>query len=156
MSASAADLANRLTRTGNAIGNAPRSAVTKACQAGKAVMLGALTSAVGGTRLRGVGASGARVGVRYRVFGPASSTTGILQYTGPVHLVNNATSPHTIEPRRRKALSPASRAWVATRAEHPGTRGRDFAGPAERVVLANAKRVIDAETRARFRAGFGI
>jgi len=119
-------------------------------------MVSALTSAVGGNRLRGVGARGARVGVRYRVFGTSSSATGILQYTGPVHLVNNATSPHEIEPRRRKALAPSSRAWAAARVEHPGTRGRDFAGPAEKVVLANAKRVIDAETRARFRAGFGL
>ena len=156
MSASPADLANRLNRAGNAIGDAPRSAVTKACQAGKGVMLAALTSAVGGTRLRGVGAAGARVGVRYRVFGTSSSATGILQYTGPVHLVNSGTSPHEIEPRRKKALAPSSRAWAAARVEHPGTRGRDFAGPAERVVLANAKRVIDAETRARFRAGFGV
>lgn len=156
MSASAAELAGKLNRAGEAVGSAPRAGVTKACQAGKTVMLSALTSAVGGTRLRGVGARGARVGVRYRVYGPESATTGVLGYTGPVHLVNNDTSAHEIYPRRRKALSPSSHAWAAAKVEHPDTAGAHFAEPAERVVLANAKRVIDGEARARLRAGFGL
>lgn len=156
MSSSAADLARRLERSGTAIGRAPRTGVEKACLAGKGVMLSALTSAVGGRRLRGVGRAGARVGVRYQVIGAVSNATGILQYTGPVHLVNNPTSAHQIFARRKEALSPPSRDWAAKWVEHPGTRGRDFAGPAEKVVLANAKRVIDAETRAAFRAGFGF
>lgn len=156
MSASPADLANRLHRTGVAVGGAPRAGMVKACQAGKAVMLAALTAVAPSRRLSGVGASGARVGVRYTIFGSAGSATGILQYTGPVHFIQHDMPPHTITPRRRKALVPASREWAATRVHHPGSRGRDFAGPAEKVVLANAARTFNAETNARIRAGFGI
>lgn len=140
-------LAGRLIKGGRGITRANRVGVEKACLAGKSVMLSALSAAAGGGRMRGVGKSGSKVGVRYDVKG-FQNPVGILRYTGQVHLLNNATRPHLIEAgKRKKALSPGGNAWAAATAQHPGTRGKKFAEKAEPIVLAQSKRIITQEVR---------
>lgn len=144
---SADQLANRLVAGGRGITRANRVGVEKACLAGKTVMLSALTAAVGGKRMKGVGRSGANVGVRYDVRG-YENPVGIIRYTGPVHLIARPTRAHEITPRRsKKALSPSGNPWAAAFAQHPGTRGKKFTEPAERIVLAQSPRIIQAEVR---------
>lgn len=165
MSTNVDQLAARLQRAGSDITRANRVGVEKACLAGKGVMLSALTSAVGGLRLSGVGRSGARVGVRYDVKG-YQNPVGILRYVGPVHLVNNPTAAHEILPRARqrtakgnarrgaKALAPKGAAWTRASAQHPGTRGKKFAERAEPVVLEQSERIIKAEVRSHLARTF--
>lgn len=154
MASSPNDLANRLVKGGQSITRANRVGVEKACLAGKTVMLAGLTAAVGGNRLKGVGRSGARIGVRYDVRG-FQNPVGIIRYIGPVHLLNNATRPHEITPRKKKkALSPRGNPWAAASAQHPGTKGKKFAEKAEPIVLAQSKRIITQEVRAHLARTF--
>lgn len=149
MSSSPDQLAARLQSAGRGITRANRVGVEKACLAGKGVMLAALDAAGGGKGLRGVGRSGARVGVRYDVRG-FQNPVGILRYTGPVHLLNNPTKAHDIKNRRRggkRALSPSGNPWAAAVVRHPGTPGKKFHDRAEPIVLAQSKRIIAAEVR---------
>lgn len=165
MAGSADQLANRLVSGGREITRANRVGVEKACLAGKNVMLANMTAALGGNRLSGVGKKGARVGVRYDVVG-YQNPVGIIKYTGPVHLANSGTQPHEIEPRSRqttakgnrrrgsaKALHFGSSAFFA-RVHHPGTPGKKFTEKAEKVVLAQSKRIIEQEVRSHLARTF--
>lgn len=154
MASSPNDLANRLVKGGESITRANRVGVEKACLAGKTVMLAGLTAAAGGNRLKGVGRSGARIGVRYDVRG-FQNPVGIIRYIGPVHLLNNPTRPHEITPRKKKkALSPRGNPWAAASAQHPGTKGKKFAEKAEPIVLAQSKRIITQEVRSHLARTF--
>jgi hypothetical protein len=152
VSASADQLASRLVSGGRAVTRANRIGVEKACLAGKNVMLANLLAAAGGKRMRGVGKSGSNVNVRYKVVG-YQNPVGTISYSGQVHLLNNSTRPHTIEPKRKKALS-ADGAWAAARAEHPGTRGKNFHAKSEPIVLAQSKRIITQEVRSHLARTF--
>lgn len=82
---------------------------------------------LGGTKvLRGVGRRGARIGVRYDVKG-GQQAAALVRMTGPAHLIERSTRPHTIEPRRRRrggqALRLADGSFAAS-VQHPGTRGK--------------------------------
>lgn len=158
MSSSVADLSGRLIRVGQDITRANRVGVEKACLAGKQTMLASMAAAGLGRRISGVGKSGANVNVRYDVRG-YQNPVGILRYVGPVHLVNSPTKPHEILPRARqrtakgnarrgaKALAPKGGGWTRASAKHPGTKGKKFAEKAEPIVLAQSKRIIEAEVR---------
>ena len=151
---------------GKAVTRANRVGVEKACLAGKQVMLPALIAAAGGDRkISGVGKSGANVNVRYRVMG-YMNPVGIIQYTGPVHLLNNPTSPHEIWARTyqktakgnarkgAKALTPKGNPWFSPYADHPGTKGKKFHEKTEPIVLAQSKKIIDREVTAHLARTF--
>lgn len=149
---------------GREITRANRVGVEKACLAGKNVMLANMTAALGGNRLSGVGKKGARVGVRYDVVG-YQNPVGIIKYTGPVHLANSGTQPHEIEPRSRQTTAKGNRRRGSAKAltvgqdfyarvHHPGTRGKKFAEKAEKVVLAQSKRIIEQEVRSHLARTF--
>lgn len=73
--------------------------------------------------MRGVGKRGARVGVRYKVLGKMAS----VRWYGPVHLVNNPTKAHTIQPKKRggkKAIVISGHPYA--RANRGPTRGKRF------------------------------
>lgn len=160
MASSVNDLADKLVQGGRNVTRANRVGVEKACLAGKTVMLANLVAALGpDRRMSGVGRSGgARVGVGYDVRG-FQNPVGIISYRGPAHLANNPVAPHEILPRGRQftakgnrrrgaqALSPKGRPWAAASAQHPGTKGKKFHEKSEPVVLAQSKRIIDAEVR---------
>lgn len=76
------------------------------------------------TYLRGVGKKGAKIGVRYTLYG---STKAVVRWYGPAHLLNNPNRPHQIRPKKRggkKAL--LINGQPVASAQHPGTKGRHF------------------------------
>ena len=98
MALNAMDLAKKCERAGTAIPSAQREAIVAASLNVKEGWTGIAGSAglMPGKKLRGVGKNGARWGVRYTVRGSYGSPTALVKFTGPVHLVNDATAPHYI------------------------------------------------------------
>lgn len=154
MSATAEQLASRLVSGGRAVVRADRVGVQKACLAGKSVLLasaagaglspgdqlsGAVNSA-GTTRRRSL------FRVVYRVRG-VEFVVGVLFMRGPVHLLNNDTSPHEIAPRRKKALAFPDGEVRLGPVQHPGTTGKKFFERAEPVIIAQSRRIITQEVR---------
>lgn len=74
----------------------------------------------GVTRLRGVGKSGARIGVRY----DQRNKDVEVRMTGPAHLIERDTKPHPIGPRKKKALTLAGGQVRSFVGDHPGTKGK--------------------------------
>lgn len=115
-----------------------------------------LVDAIGADRrMSGVGKRGARVNVRYDVKGTVNPTA-LLRMTGPAHLIERNTSPHTITARARtttmsgrrrrgaSALSLGNGRFAAS-VKHPGTKGKqpfergvNAAAPSAQKILANA------------------
>jgi hypothetical protein len=94
----------------------------------------------------GRGAKGAKVGVRYDIKG-AQNPTALIRATGPLHILDNPTSPHQIMSKVKKGRSRASRGAFYNalfggdggfgaakplrtpygpryRVQHPGTKGK--------------------------------
>lgn len=148
-----------------------KGSVGKAALVLKTSVQAKLGPATGGDfRMSGVGskatrqAGGAKLGVRYTVKGDKGDPTALLRMTGPAHLIERDTSPHTTVPkgvgrvqgRRTKlarraakqslydALFQAEGNTVKLR-QHPGTKGKhpfekgvERAAPAAQKILAGA------------------
>lgn len=130
-STSASQFAGKLQRAARELDRSEEMTVKDAALAGKAIML----ANMGFTRMSGPGKRGARVGVRFKV----SGSTALLGYFGPVHLVNNDTSAHRIEPKKKKAIAIAGQPYAS--ADHPGTKGRKFFEKSKPQVKVAAGRV---------------
>ena len=112
--------------------------------------------------MSGVGRSGgAKIGARFTEPKSTSNPQSIVKYTGPVHLLNNATKAHLIGPRGKrvgksgrqlsgkKALAFNSSDVRFGPVKHPGTKGEKFAGAAIRkAVAASARQIRMAQVRA--------
>lgn len=117
----AGQVASRMMKISREVGQADKTAISRAALGAKKTIEAEIRSVVPSMRLSGVGRSGARVGVRYDVkFTPEATAT--VRATGPLHLVENPTQPHEIRPRRRgrkrALLTPAGPRAVV---RHPGT-----------------------------------
>lgn len=86
------------------------------------------------------------ISVGYTIRGQGVRATAIVGYRGPAHLVNNATSAHTIYPRRRAGVRTRRRGasvlkithgdgGFAAFAPHPGTKGKHFFEAARFVIV---------------------
>lgn len=135
-----------------AITDGKRETVTKAAMAAKVIHAIEIDRASGGDSvLSGVGLKGAKVGVRYDVSGGGFDPEALLKATGPLHFVENDTSPHLIRSRymtggrsrrsnldlagasfkRRKVVGPTQQPVINLGplighrrwARHPGTKG---------------------------------
>ena len=149
MASSADQLASRLVSGGRAVTPANPRGVEQACLAGKAVMIASASSAGLGSpggKLRGVGKSGGKWNVRYRVTG-YQNVVGVLRFTGAVHLMNNDTAPHEISPRRKKALAFPDGGVRTDPVQHPGTKGKKFFEHAEPIVVRQSERIITQTVR---------
>lgn len=156
MAASADQLANRLVSGGRAITRANRVGVEQACLAGKGVMIASAAAAgLGGpgSKLRGVGKSGGKWNVRYRVTG-YQDVVGTLRFTGAVHLMNNDTAAHEIAPRRKKALAFSDGGVRLGPVQHPGTKGKKFFERAEPIIVRQSERIIKQEIRSHLARTF--
>lgn len=91
--------------------------------------------------------------VRYRVTG-YDLVIGRIQYTGPVHLLNNDTRAHNIAPRHKKALVLTDGGVRYGPVRHPGTKGKKFAQKAEDIVIPQSSRIIRAEVRSHIARTF--
>lgn len=84
------------------------------------ILVGQARAGASSGRLRGVGRSGARIGVK----GTVSAGAGLVRATGPAHLLDHPTKPHSIVAKRGKAiLTPAG---PRRSAQHPGTSGKFY------------------------------
>lgn len=132
----------------------PREIITETAKIYKGVIKSSIDSVTNGGRLRNVGRSGSRVGVRYTLF---DGNRAIVQATGPLQIIERDTKAHTIPRtagtrRLRTAAGRLSRKRESTGSvlsgrkvlvingtpvmgpvNHPGTRGKH---PFERGVAA--------------------
>ena len=155
-SSSAAQLASKLGRAARGIEGATRDGVREAGIVSKAIFVESLpTRSMSGAGRRG----GVKLGATFRNPSSKTNPTTIVKYTGPVHLLNNATKRHVIGGRGlrvaksgrklsgKKAL--AFNGVVRGSVNHPGTKGQKFAGAAIRkAAAASAAQVRMAEVRA--------
>lgn len=123
VSHSVAEFTGKIEKTATNVAAAKRPAMNAAALAAKTEMQRGAP-----TFLRGVGRKGAKIGVRYTLFG---DNKAVVRWYGPAHLLNNPTKPHTITPKGRRGRRGGKRALVingqpVARAQHPGTRGRGF------------------------------
>lgn len=143
--------AAKITKAGTNLKEAEQVSIVESAQAGKAIML----ANMGFTRMRGVGRKGARVGVRYTVKG-GSSPSVLLGYFGPVHLANNPTSPHRIEPKSgrsgKKAIVVGGQ--PVANADHPGTAGKKFFERSKPQVQQTAGKILERSVQTALRRSF--
>lgn len=184
MAKSAAELARMFERAASQVPATVNETGTKAAQRTKTIYIAGAGTAglVPGRRMRGVGKKGAAWGVGYETDGAGADQSWIVRFKGPVHLVNNDTSPHQIlgaaakvaAKQQGKALIQALTGkkvkgvskkvknkglvmpWgVRAYANHPGTRGKDFFRPADDFARSEVKRIVGASRREMLmRGGF--
>jgi hypothetical protein len=125
MTLNVAEVAGRMRAVEESTAKGMRVTVTAAAMKAKvAISAGAPAS------LRGVGKSGAKLGVRYTLSGSETNPSAKLRATGPWQLIEENTSPHTIGPKRRGRARGRRGAVVVPgtgpRAvvHHPGTQGK--------------------------------
>lgn len=154
--------AAKIRHAGVAIEGQTEAGVREAAAVTKAIFVEKLPTKF----LRRVGKKGAKLGARYTIRG-GPTPTAIVFYTGPVHLLNNPTKAHKIEPKgaqtyqrgRRKGQSKSGAKALTigggafAGAEHPGTTGKQFFQSATRQARAFApKAMADGQVRAVRRA----
>lgn len=121
---SAADVAKRMQRVGEAAQKAQKISVTRAAMAMKVVHVARLQGDAPGGRLRNVGKKGAKLSVKYTLKGSTASPSAIVEATGPWQLLNNPAKPHVIEPKKKKAIHIGSGTFFRASVHHPGHRGK--------------------------------
>ena len=126
-SRSAAEFVGKINRAGDAFRKAERDALSEAAFAGKKIIEGSIRSVVPDMRMS-MGGRNAKVGVRYDIKG-TSKPTALMRATGPLHLVENDTSPRVI-PKERKRRRGARKTLLLPdgglrrSVKHPGTKGQ--------------------------------
>lgn len=158
-SSSAAQLAAKFGRAAKSLKDAESEGVRDAGIVAKAIFVESLPTRT----MSGVGRSGARVGARFsQPKGDPPYT--VVQYTGPVHMLNNRVRRHLIGPKGwRRARGTKGklkftggddgiRSGVV---EHPGVAGRKFAPDAMRKAAAMAPRQVEMATSRALRRVFG-
>ena len=109
---------------------AARAGVLGMVKLTKASVKSQLGAAGVGSRLSGVGKSGARIGVRDDGIKGTVNPSAVVRMTGPAHLIENPTKPHTITTKksrnRRGGKAKALKTPFGPRASvnHPGTKGK--------------------------------
>jgi hypothetical protein len=185
MAKDVADLVRKFEASANLIPPTVADQTLKGAQRVKALYLaGAQRAGLTPGKKMNVGKKGARWGVRYdHLKSSEAKEEVIVRFTGPVHLVNNDTSPHRILTaagkaaereqartviqaltktkvrRARTASGPRALALptgpVAS-ANHPGTQGKDFFKPADDLARTEVKRIVGDTHRIYLtRGGFG-
>lgn len=185
MAKDVADLVRKFERSADAVAPTVKERKFTAAKRVKAIYLaGAQRAGLTPGKRMNVGRKGARWGVRYDVLQSEQNNGSIIvRYTGPVHLVNNDTKAHAIltaagkaaqrEQARqviqaltntkvrkgRRANGPRALALPSgpvASVKHPGTKGKNFFGPADDFARSEATRIV-GETPKRFltTGGFG-
>lgn len=147
VSANPAQFVAKLQRATANMQAADRAAVRAAALAATTVIRGEVRQAVPSGRLSGVGRKGTRVSVGFNVRG-TTNPTALITARGPLHLVENDTSPHQIPKERTARSRRASKrirladGSVRGTVQHPGTRGKK--------PFAKGKQKAQAPARAAF------
>lgn len=149
--ASLAEGATALRRAAQELPKATQAGITEATLLlTAAVRVGQARAGAGSGRLRGVGASGAAIGVKgdVRMFGPVP--VGLVRATGAAHLLDHPTRAHTIVPRRAAAL--ATPQGPRAKVVRPATRGKFYFEEAVAAVEPKVASIVErniAETLLR-------
>jgi hypothetical protein len=155
------DLAASAARTADALQGAQAQGVRRAAVYATTMIRNEIRSATGDMRLSGVGRKGARVGARFDVKG-TRNPTALIRATGPLHLIERDTGPHSIYPKgqtfattrkgnvRRRGTSRALKIGegYAAYAEHPGTRGKHPFQKGVAKAAPETPRIFQREVRA--------
>jgi hypothetical protein len=135
-STSGAEFAGKIHRFAGGIAQLPRDTAYSNAKIGKAAMVAAVQAMAASGRLRGVGRKGARVAAGYNVYGDGNVQ---ISARGPVWLVENSTSSHTIAPKKRRKggaiYAPGYDHPYRGEVQHPGTTGKQAWGRARDQVL---------------------
>lgn len=91
--------ARRMERFGTATETAANKGTFEAALRAKEIWVASIARAAPSMTLSGVGKSGAKVGVTFNVKG-TKNPTALVRATGPLHLLENDTSEHTIFARQ--------------------------------------------------------
>jgi hypothetical protein len=154
-SRSAGELSRKLRGAAGAIEGAARDGVGKsALMVKKSVQAELVRVGVRGGRLRGVGKKGARIGVRYDVKG-TKNPTALVRATGPFHLIERGTKPHTITPKKKGGAINIAGTGPRRFAKHPGTRGKHPWAKGVNRVLPLVPKVMAREQSASLNRYFG-
>lgn len=125
-SRSTAEFVGKINRAGDAFRKAERDALNEAAFAGKKIIEGSIRSVVPDLRMS-MGGRNAKVGVRYDIKG-TRNPSALMRATGPLHLVENDTSPRVIpKARRRRGARKMLRlpdGGIRRSVNHPGTKGQ--------------------------------
>lgn len=142
VSHSGIELGQKFERLATDLRDSQSALLSKAAMASKIAFLAAPGAPHG--KLQGVGTKGARVGVKYRVFG----TTAVVRWFGPAHLVNNPTKAHDITPKKRGRRSGKKAVVVngqpVARSHTKGTRGKHFFEIGKKVAVKEATKVVQS------------
>lgn len=102
-------------------------------------------------RMSGIGKRGARIGARYDVFSTGDEVFALVKATGPAHIVERDTKPHSLAPRQKRRKPGRKRrvlvipgVGVRAYAKHPGTKGKH---PWEKGVAVASRQVGKAAQR---------
>ena len=122
-----AEFVGKIERAAVALRKAERDTLNEAAFAGKQIIEGSIRGVVPDMRMS-MGGRNAKVGVRYDIKG-SINPTALMRATGPLHLVENNTSPRVI-PKARRGRRGARKTLVMPDSrfrrsvKHPGTKGQ--------------------------------
>lgn len=128
MTINVSQVAARMKQVDQATVKGARVTVSKAALDAKTIIAAGSPS-----RLRNVGKSGAKLGIRYTIGGTATSPSARVKATGPWPIIESDIGPHTIQPKKKRRRSgPGSGRGggivvggvVRRYAHHPGTKGK--------------------------------
>jgi hypothetical protein len=170
-SSSVAELVGKLGQAARELEDAPREGVREAAIVGKAIMESALPT----KKLTNYGRNGRKMGARFTA-PKGDPPYSVLDYYGPVQLVNTGARPHLIGPKGGQLGTSqlGGNRWRAGRKAgklkftggdggirsgivyHPGTKGsaREFFPNAKRKVVAAAPKQIEMATGRALRKVF--
>jgi hypothetical protein len=126
-----AQLSAKLAKLGDACGKASKVAVSAGALRAKKVIEAERAKAVPSGRLRNVGKSGGKLGVRYTLIGGDLKPVAIVRATGPWQIIEGDTKRHTIGPKGTRRRAASGRRAVRMpdgsfrrTVVHPGTKGK--------------------------------
>lgn len=140
---SGTELGQKFERLASDLRDSQPQLLAKAAMTAKVAFLAAPGAPHG--KLKGVGTKGARVGVKYTIFGE----TAVIRWFGPAHLVNNPTKAHKITPRNKsrggtvkKAVTAGGGAYASV--TRPATSGKHFFEIGRKVAVKEATKVVQS------------
>ncbi len=120
------EVAARMNKVADATKKGTRATVVAAAMKSKVII-----SSGAPARLRNVGKSGGKLGVRYTISGGDLNPSAKLRATGPWPIIESDIGPHRIGPKKRRGGARSGRGGgvstpggVFRSVHHPGTKGK--------------------------------
>jgi hypothetical protein len=175
-SSNVSTLGPRMKKMATAIEKGSKATVNAAALQSKKIIEKQRDADTGGDgRLSGVGRSGAKLGVSYKLEGTASNPRAFMRATGPWPLIENNTTGRVIRPKRvagasrrgfvgpvapgqfsgsRRAVLNIPGIGYRRSARHPGTKGKKTFAKGRAAAAVPAAEIVRKRTNAIVKAGF--